>query len=249
MDDIDLPVYEDKESVEETFDSIFTEGSSSNGQNLPTEVIPLTPNKKMEDGSSETAENVQVSATFGDRYIKGDAITLQLTKIWEDQNNALELRPDTTEFANSLKLYRSAPAQGGDGGAGAIGEQEIFKETYEISVAPEEGNSNRWTITITSKNTGEFAQYAPNGMPWIYKVTEENTGKDWAVYITTPDSKQVWKSADEAQGGTLNLGELKNSLMTSTPSLRTGRTPATTTSLGKTSALRKWTLPVRCMLG
>ena len=215
MDDIDLPVYEDKESVEETFDSIFTEGSSSNGQNLPTEVIPLTPNKKMEDGSSETAENVQVSATFGDRYIKGDAITLQLTKIWEDQNNALELRPDTTEFANSLKLYRSAPAQGGDGGAGAIGEQEIFKETYEISVAPEEGNSNRWTITITSKNTGEFAQYAPNGMPWIYKVTEENTGKDWAVYITTPDSKQVWKSADEAQGGTLNLGELKNSLMTS----------------------------------
>lgn len=52
-------------------------------------------------------------------------------------------------------------------------------------------------------------------MPWVYKVTEDSTGKDWAVYITTPDSKQVWKSADEAQGGTLNLGELKNSLLTS----------------------------------
>ena len=215
MEDVVLPVDGDRGLVEKTFDSIFTEESISNGKDLPTKVIPLTPNKKMEDGSSVTADSVEVSATFGDRYTTGDAITLQLTKTWEDQNNALKLRPNTTEFANSLKLYRSAPAQGGDGGAGAIGEQEIFKETYEISVAPEEGNSNRWTITITSKNTGEFAQYAPNGMPWVYKVTEETTGKDWAVYITTPDSKQVWKSADEAQGGTLNLGELKNSLMTS----------------------------------
>ena len=215
MQDVVLPVDGDRGLVEKTFDSIFTEESISNGKDLPTKVIPLTPNKKMEDGSSVTADSVEVSATFGDRYTTGDAITLQLTKTWEDQNNALKLRPNTTEFANSLKLYRSAPAQGGDGGAGAIGEQEIFKETYEISVAPEEGNSNRWTITITSKNTGEFAQYAPNGMPWVYKVTEETTGKDWAVYITTPDSKQVWKSADEAQGGTLNLGELKNSLMTS----------------------------------
>ena len=214
MDDIDLPVYEDKESVEETFDSIFTEGSSSNGQNLPTEVIPLTPNKKMEDGSSETAENVQVSATFGDRYIKGDAITLQLTKIWEDQNDALSLRPDVEEFKNSLTVSRYANAQGGDGGAGAIGEQEISKETYEISVAPEEGNSNRWTITITSKNTGEFAQYAPNGMPWVYKVTEDSTGKSWDVYITTPN-KQVQKSADQAsEDGKLDLGTLTNTLET-----------------------------------
>ncbi len=215
MEDVVLPVYGDRGSVEEIFNSIFTKGNISNGKDLPTKVIPLTPNKKMEDGSSVTADSVEVSATFGDRYTTGDAITLQLTKTWEDQNNALKLRPNTTEFANSLKLYRSAPAQGGEGGAGAIGEQEIFKETYEISVAPEEGNSNRWTITITSKNTGEFAQYAPNGMPWVYKVTEDSTGKIWDVYITTPSSKQVQESADQAsEDGKLDLGTLTNTLET-----------------------------------
>lgn len=214
MKDVVLPVDGNRGSVEKTFDSIFTKESISNGKDLPTEAIPLTPNKKMEDGSSVTADSVEVSATFGDRYTTGDEITLQLTKIWEDQNNALGLRPSTEDFADSLKLYRSAPAQGGDGGAGAIGEQEISKETYEISVAPEEGNSNRWTITITSKNTGEFAQYAPNGMPWVYKVTEDSTGKSWDVYITTPN-KQVQKSADQAsEDGKLDLGTLTNTLET-----------------------------------
>ena len=217
MENVVLPVDGNRGLVEKTFDSIFTEESISNGKDLPTEAIPLTPNKKMEDGSSVTADSVEVSATFGDRYTTGDAITLQLTKTWEDQNNALGLRPSTDEFAESLTLSRRANGQGGEGGAGEIPEEIINKGTYNISVNPENGVDNNWTITITpsDEKSGEFAQYAPNGMPWIYKVTEETTGKDWAVYITTPDSKQVWKSADEAQGGTLNLGELKNSLMTS----------------------------------
>ena len=214
MKDVVLPVDGNKGSVEKTFDSIFTEEIASNDQDIPTKVISLTPNKKMEDGSSVTADSVEVSATFGDRYTTGDEITLQLTKIWEDQNNALKLRPNTTEFANSLKLYRSAPAQGGEGGAGAIGEQEIAEGTYEISVDPQEENSGTWTITIKSTASGEFAQYAPNGMPWVYKVTEDSTGKSWDVYITTPN-KQVQKSADQAsEDGKLDLGTLTNTLET-----------------------------------
>lgn len=214
MQDVVLPVDGDRGSVEKTFDSIFTKGNISNGKEIPTKVISLTPNKKMEDGSSVTADSVEVSATFGDRYITGAEITLQLTKTWEDQNNALGLRPSTEDFADSLKLYRSAPAQGGEGGAGAIGEQEIAEGTYKISVVPEDGNSDTWTITITSKETGEFAQYAPNGMPWVYKVTEDSTGKSWDVYITTPN-KQVQKSADQAsEDGKLDLGTLTNTLET-----------------------------------
>ena len=215
MKDVVLPGTGSRETVKDIFDKIFEEGHKPADESLPTpQEIQLTPNTEMEDGSSETATPVPVRATFGDRYTTGDEITLQLTKIWEDQNNALKLRPNTTEFANSLKLYRSAPAQGGEGGAGAIGEQEIAEGTYKISVAPEEGNSNRWTITITSKNTGEFAQYAPNGMPWVYKVTEDSTGKSWDVYITTPN-KQVQKSADQAsEDGKLDLGTLTNTLET-----------------------------------
>ncbi len=208
----------EKDSINDVFKEPIKEPTE---KGLPTpQAIPLTPTTHFDEGKNEQVEiepgkGIPVSATFGDRYTTGDAITLQLTKTWEDQNNALKLRPNTTEFANSLKLYRSAPAQGGEGGAGAIGEQEIFKETYEISVAPEEGNSNRWTITITSKNTGEFAQYAPNGMPWVYKVTEDSTGKIWDVYITTPSSKQVQESADQAsEDGKLDLGTLTNTLET-----------------------------------
>lgn len=80
MEDVVLPVDGDRGSVEETFNSIFTKRNISNGKDLPTEVIPLTPNKKMEDGSSVTADSVEVSATFGDRYTTGDEITLQLTQ-------------------------------------------------------------------------------------------------------------------------------------------------------------------------
>ena len=218
MEDVVLPGTGSRETVKDIFDKIFEEGHKPADESLPTpQEIQLTPNTETEDGSSETATPVPVRATFGDRYTTGDEITLQLTKIWEDQNNALKLRPSTDEFAESLTLSRRANGQGGEGGAGEIPEEIINKGTYNISVNPENGVDNNWTITITpsDEKSGEFAQYAPNGMPWVYKVTEETTGKDWAVYITTPDSKQVWKSADEAQGGTLNLGELKNSLMTS----------------------------------
>ena len=213
--DVVLPGTGSRETVKDIFDKIFEEGHKPADESLPTQQeIQLTPNTETEDGSSETATQVPVSATFGDRYITGAEITLQLTKIWEDQNDALSLRPSTEDFADSLKLYRSAPAQGGEGGAGAIGEQEIAEGTYKISVVPEDGNSDTWTITITSKETGEFAQYAPNGMPWVYKVTEDSTGKSWDVYITTPN-KQVQKSADQAsEDGKLDLGTLTNTLET-----------------------------------
>ena len=212
-----------KNTITEVFSDDATKAEEG-ATELATEPLEVKPNKDWSNGSdggtvgegttSEEAKEPQ--ATFGDRYITGAEITLQMTKIWEDQNNALKLRPNTTEFANSLKLYRSAPAQGGEGGAGAIGEQEIAEGTYEISIAPEDGGGDNWTITIKSKDpsSGEFAQYAPNGMPWVYKVTEDSTGKSWDVYITTPN-KQVQKSADQAsEDGKLDLGTLTNTLET-----------------------------------
>lgn len=216
-------VQEDASDIEK----VFTDGSVTpqTGKGLPTpQAIPLTPTTQFDEGKNEQLEiepenGIPVSATFGDRYIKGDAITLQLTKIWEDQNDALDLRPGVDEFKDSLTVSRYANAQGGDGGAGGIDSEDITT-SVTIDVQVDDQNSNQYIVTITGKEETPLAQYAPNGMPWIYKVTEENTGKDWAVYITTPSSKQVSKSADEATMGedgnqVLDLGELKNSLMTS----------------------------------
>lgn len=215
MEDVVLPVDGDRGLVEETFNSIFTKGNISNGKDLPTEVIPLTPNTETEDGSSETATPVPVRATFGDRYTTGDEITLQLTKIWEDQNNALGLRPSTEDdFADSLKLYRSAPAQGGDGGAEGIDSEDITS-SVEINVIVDDENSSHYIVTIKGTDEKPLEQYAPNGMPWVYKVTEDSTGKSWDVYITTPSSKQVQESADQAsEDGKLDLGTLTNTLET-----------------------------------
>ena len=211
-------VQEDVDSIDDVFNAESATPQTEKG--LPTpQAIPLTPTTHFDEGKNEQLEDelvgeIQVSATFGDRYTPGVEITLQLTKIWEDQNDALSLRPDVEEFKNSLTVSRYANAQGGDGGAGGIDSEDIT-DSVEISVTVDAENSSHYIVTIKGTDEKPLEQYAPNGMPWVYKVTEDSTGKDWAVYITTPDSKQVWKSADEAQGGTLNLGELKNSLLTS----------------------------------
>ena len=213
--DVVLPGTGSRETVKDIFDKIFEEGHKPADESLPTQQeIQLTPNTETEDGSSETATQVPVSATFGDRYTTGDEITLQLTKIWEDQNNALGLRPSTEDFADSLKLYRSAPAQGGDGGAEGIDSEDITS-SVEINVIVDDENSSHYIVTIKGTDEKTLEQYAPNGMPWVYKVTEDSTGKSWDVYITTPSSKQVQKSADQAsEDGKLDLGTLTNTLET-----------------------------------
>ena len=207
----------EKDSINDVFKEPIKEPTE---KGLPTpQAIPLTPTTHFDEGKNEQVEiepgkGIPVSATFGDRYTTGDEITLQLTKIWEDQNNALKLRPNTTEFANSLTVSRYANDQGGDGGAGGIDSEDIT-DSVEIIVTVDAENSSHYIVTIKGTDEKPLEQYAPNGMPWVYKVTEDSTGKSWDVYITTPSSKQVQESADQAsEDGKLDLGTLTNTLET-----------------------------------
>lgn len=216
MEDVVLPVDGDRGSVEKTFDSIFTKGNISNGKELPTKVISLTPNKKMEDGSSVTADSVEVSATFGDRYITGAEITLQLTKTWEDQNNALGLRPSVDGFKKMLTVSRYAKPQPGQNNGIGTADQPIVLDQDEYNIAIAE-NGDKYTITIEGTDGNPLEQYAPNGMPWIYVVEEKLT--DTAASYLPVGKTSLEESADEAvsSGGetVLDLGELKNTLTTS----------------------------------
>ena len=184
MQDVVLPVDGDRGSVEKTFDSIFTKGNISNGKELPTKVISLTPNKKMEDGSSVTADSVEVSATFGDRYITGAEITLQLTKTWEDQNNALGLRPSVDGFKKMLTVSRYAKPQPGQNNGIGTADQPIVLDQDEYNIAIAE-NGDKYTITIEGTDGNPLEQYAPNGMPWIYIVRENLTEMGAEEYIPT----------------------------------------------------------------
>ena len=216
MQDVVLPVDGDRGSVEKTFDSIFTKGNISNGKELPTKVISLTPNKKMEDGSSVTADSVEVSATFGDRYITGAEITLQLTKTWEDQNNALGLRPSVDGFKKMLTVSRYAKPQPGQNNGIGTADQPIVLDQDEYNIAIAE-NGDKYTITIEGTDGNPLEQYAPNGMPWIYVVEEKLT--DTAASYLPVGKTSLEESADEAvsSGGetVLDLGGLKNTLTTS----------------------------------
>ncbi len=105
------------------------------------------------------------TATFINKR-DADSVTLQGTKVWDDWSNEMDLRPENAENVITLTVSRSADAQPGMNNP--IGLQPLPEGSYEVEWNTE---NNPWTYTITGKN-GELERYAPNGMPWIYQVTE-----------------------------------------------------------------------------
>ena len=167
-------------------------------------------------GSVESDGNVNPEAltpraTFGDRYQQGE-ITLKGTKKWNDQGDALGLRPSKEEFKKNVKLYRYAePQEGQDNG---IAEQEVALTVDQWDWTTE---TDTWSYTINN-----LEQYAPNGMPWIYIVRENLTEMGAEEYIPTNQKKvdgdkigEVSSDKGTTTDSTITMPELKNSLLTS----------------------------------
>lgn len=154
-------------------------------------------------------------ATFKDTFTQKQ-ITLKGAKVWDDFNNAFNVRPD--EDGLTLTVSRYANSQPGlpSGASDAITEQKI---TEKVNIVWDEDSlgTNKWTYTIEGKDDFQLDAYAPNGMPWIYKVTE--TLKDASletIYIATPHGGKVTVSADNdtPANETLKFPDLKNSMNT-----------------------------------
>lgn len=204
-------VQRDESDIEKVFNDESATQPTDEG--LPTGAIELTSTTKFDEGKNEQVEDepvgeIQVSATFGDRYPEDETITLEVTKEWIDNNDALELRPGVDQFAESLKVYRKADGQGGTGGAGAIPEQKI-EVTITVTESQED---NHYTYIIKGEDGKDLEKIAPNGMPWIYVVKEESMGTDWEVYVENPAKVEKEANDTNIAEGILNLGELKNSL-------------------------------------
>ena len=173
------------------FDDIFT--SKDDGEedgNYLRYNKELYPTENVNDA---TAPGLKVSATFGDKYEEG---TIDLTgkKAWEDQDNALGLRPELdNDFKSKFKLYRSAPAQSGQNNA--IPREEVEKVTWNWT---KEGNT--WTYTIE-----DLEKFAPNGMNWVYTVEEYKDG----VKPYVPSSNSV---SGKLSDNTYKMDDLTNSL-------------------------------------
>lgn len=207
--------------AENEFDSIFVNDNKPqpDATELVTDAFEPIANINWSNGSDgnppsdgTTSDDAKTPrATFGDRYQQGE-ITLKGTKKWNDQGDALGLRPSKEEFKKNVKLYRYAePQEGQDNG---IAEQEVALTVDQWDWTTED---DTWSYTINN-----LEQYAPNGMPWIYIVRENLNEMGAEEYIpsnqkTIEEDKIGEVSSDKGTttDSTITMPELKNSLLTS----------------------------------
>lgn len=143
------------------------------------------------------AADKTIDASFLNKPVTpSDTIELTGKKVWEDWNNVFGLRPGEI----TIKLERMAPTQPGQDNGIEWTQVQDFTINWD-----KPKNSNSWTYTVTSLN-----RYAPNGMPWQYRVTEEVPD----YYTSNP--KTATQTSVNNENGHITMGDLKNSIFTST---------------------------------
>ena len=154
------------------------------------------------------------TATFINKR-DADGVKLQGTKVWDDWNNELGLRPDNADDI-TLEVSRRADAQEGQGNAI---DWQMLAEGTDYTVIWDTNPTDKkdtWTYTITGVDNTELERYAPNGVPWIYQVTE--TISDPYDYYNASTKTVTFGTTSDGEGF-LTISEtatpITNSLKTS----------------------------------
>lgn len=149
----------------------------------------------------ESGDDVAVAASF---YNKPDdtreTVTLEFDKVWDDFGDAFGTRPDEL----TLTVLRQAHSQEGQDNA-ILPPQTVDPSLYTISMT-KDPDGNTWHYTITGKADGELERYAPNGMPWIYRIVEEEPSG-----YESASGGETWTTGDPVDG-VLTAGKLTNSI-------------------------------------
>lgn len=169
----------------------------------------LTAGQIEEKGSQSNAvtglvadRNEDIDATFLNEPETNPApIRLTGGKLWTDLND--EFRPEVPTKGLTVTLERRANAQTGQNNA--IGWQTV-DITGKITWEGDPQNEDRWVYTITG-----LEHYAPNGMPWIYKITEEPV-----PYYTAGNGGVASQKSQDSTTGNITMNDLTNSMLTST---------------------------------
>lgn len=208
-------------TIDEVFISDATKPEEGAAE-LATKPLEVKPNQDWSNGSDDkqpsngtTSDEAKTPrATFGDRYQQGE-ITLKGTKKWNDQGNALGLRPEPGVFKNYVKLYRYAEPQEGQYNGIGSSTSPILVENASFTWSGTD--TDTWNYEITG-----LEQYAPNGMPWIYIVRENLTDMGAEEYIPTNQKKvdgdkigEVSSDKDTQENQTITMPPLTNTLTTS----------------------------------
>lgn len=185
---------------------------STNNWNETNEISEITLTPKSSIGVINAIKAVlnqdqTATVTFKNTYT-AKIISIQGQKEWKDDGNSAGLRPENIE----LSLTRYANAQ--PGSSNNIKEQKLTNNDYDLTWTGTE--SNTWTYEIKGKTANELEKYAPNGMPWIYRVEEKMVSPAKDVYVKTPSNGIVEKNTNSADAnGIVNMPDLTNTLLTS----------------------------------
>lgn len=158
------------------------------------------------DKSWATFKNVSTQERFTE--LKG-------SKEWDDYDDQFGIRPSQDAFKEILTVTRTAKQQGNEG-------NQITETLIKNGESVEEGKYNiqfendSWNYTITSTDPDEFEVYAPNGMPWTYKVTENLDALEdlKGIYKGDPSSVSI-DATTIGDDGVGTFEALKNSTSTS----------------------------------
>lgn len=182
------------------------------------QISGLTPTH-IAEGDTET--KLSPAATFKNKPSNNPETyknAFTATKEWDDNNNAYGFRPIEKEFQELLEyverddetnvvtwaaLKRTAASQTGQDND--MTEYLIAGEDYTLEVTDKKDGT--YAITIEPRGTNAFELYAPNGMSWVYSLSEPvtnnnrlqiNLAKDDAVenniYAPPADTGGTWKT-------------------------------------------------------
>lgn len=195
----------------EVDDTGYSEESTiSVGDLEPVEVDqPATDESEAQDESDTQPAGIPSTAyaTFKNTYAQKE-ITLEGTKIWDDYGDAFGMRPENL----TITVTRSAASQPGQNNA--IAEETLVKDDDYVLTWDKPEQSDTWKYTITGTDGKKLDAYAPNGMPWTYKVTETLTGERAEFYRKDPGSVSVNVDSDgnKETENVLEFKPLKNSM-------------------------------------
>lgn len=195
----------------EVDDTGYSEESTiSVGDLEPVEVDqPATDESEAQDESDTQPAGIPSTAyaTFKNTYAQKE-ITLEGTKIWDDYGDAFGMRPENL----TITVTRSAASQPGQNNA--IAEETLVKDDDYVLTWDKPEQSDTWKYTITGTDGKKLDAYAPNGMPWTYKVTETLTGEQAEFYRKDPGSVSVNVDSDgnKETENALEFKPLKNSM-------------------------------------
>lgn len=112
----------------------------------------------------------------------------------------------------TITVTRSAASQPGQNNA-ITNDPTFTKDSYIVTWSDQDKDT--WKYTIAGTDGNELDAYAPNGMPWTYKVTETLTGEQAEFYRQAPGSVSINVDSDTGENktdDTLTFAALKNSM-------------------------------------